>query len=399
MNEISKICTECTACMHSCPKKAISFTTDIEGFSYPVIDQKVCINCGLCQKVCPVNNFDSLSTLPLDVFAAQLKERDILLKSSSGGMFYLISNYVINNNGVVYGATLNKNMKTYHIGVDSMDKLLLLMGSKYVHSDLGDCYSQIKSLLKQNRLVYFNGTPCQVAGLKSYLRKDYCNLITSDIICHGTPSQKIFDLFIHHLCEETNAELVRFSFRDKMVYGWRSMSSTASIKKLKTNKIKELAYNKNMRAYYNAFISGDITRYDCFKCPFAQPRRVGDFTIGDYWDIEKLYPDFPNIQDGVSVITINTAKGQDLWNNIKGKCTIQKSSLSDLKKTCNRCLFHPTPMPKTRNGSIQKAFDDFISFRNNYHTKKEESDFKKIQLKKIMRKNWLFSKLLDVLGK
>lgn len=399
MNKISDICTECTACKQSCPKKAISFEMDAEGFSYPTIDLQLCIDCGLCKKVCPVINSDNLSNFPLEVYAAQLKDRDSLLKSSSGGMFYLISNYIINNNGVVYGAILDKNMKTYHIGIDSMDKINLLMGSKYVHSDLGDCYTQIKSFLQQGRLVYFSGTPCQVAGLKSYLRKDYHNLITSDIICHGTPSQKIFDLFIKNLCEETNAEIIEFTFRDKFVYGWRPMSSTASIKKTKSNKTKKLVYNKNMRAYYNAFISGVITRYDCFKCPFAHERRAGDFTIGDYWDIDKLYPDFPNIQNGVSVITVNTDKGLILWGKLKGSCTIQKSSLSDLAQTCNKCLFHPTPMPPNRVGSIQKAIDDFVSFRDNYHTKKEESDFKKIQLKKLMRKNWILSKLLDIMRK
>lgn len=398
---ISENCTECSACKYSCPKKAISFIINNEGFSYPEINQTKCIDCSICKNICPVLNTEKLVNKPRVIYAAQINDNVTLSKSSSGGMFYLFASYALSKGGVVYGAAWDKNMKNQHIEVDNLADLNQLLGSKYVQSDIGDSYLRIKERLKSGRIVYFSGTPCQVAGLKSFLKKDYENLITSDIICHGTPSQKIFDVFLQSLRDEYKADIVNYFFRDKSLYGWSSNASTSiiKIKRKRNGKELKLIYNHNMRAYYNAFLNGDISRLDCYSCPFAKSERTGDFTIGDYWDIEKIYSDFPNIEKGVSVITINTEKGMKLWLNQKSKCTYKESSVEDLLKTCNKNFFRPTPMPNSRKTSYNIAFTNFEKFRDFHHTKKEENDFKKIIIKKRMRKYWLLGKILDLIGK
>lgn len=397
MEIINNLCSECLACKQSCAKKAITFIEDKEGFSYPHINSALCTDCGLCQKVCPMRNYESVKAPIGNVYAAQIKNKEKLARSSSGGMFLLLSEYTIKKGGVVYGAAWDEQMNVRHIGVNSMQDVNKITGSKYIHSDIGDSYIEIKEHLINGRFVYFTGTPCQVAGLILFLRKEYDNLLTSDLICHGTPSQKIFNLFKNQIEKEYQGTLISYNFREKKEQGWASYISTSIIKK--GIKIQRLRYDQNMKAYYNAFIKGVITRMDCYQCPFAEPRRVGDITIADYWDIKKTHPDFPNTEEGVSLITVNTKKGKEAWDSTKEQCVWTKSTIDNVLKTCNTNFYRPTPCPKEREHTYQKAFTDFAAFRNSYHSKKEKNDFYKVIYKKKMRKYRLLSKLLDILGK
>lgn len=392
------VCFECRCCEQICTHNAISFIENAEGFSYPIINKDSCINCGLCSANCPANNAYNLKNNPQKVYAAQVKDKSVLSKSSSGGMFSLIASFIINNKGIVYGACFDENFKCKHIGVTSLDELDLLRGSKYVHSDVGLSYKQIKKKLREGELVYFTGTPCQVAGLKSYLKKDYENLITSDLICHGTPSQKSFDLIVNNIEKERDARLVKYLFRDKKILGWGCSSSSLVIER--KGKLSYVYYDKNVRAYYNAFINGHLTRMDCYQCPFATPERVGDITIADYWDVRKHHPNFPNIQDGVSLILVNSSKGQRFFDGMKDNLVVLESTLEKAIDTSNRNLTSPTAFPKERKNVYERLFSDYISFRESYLAgDKAEFWFRKMFIKYKIKQSKLGRLLLKLIGK
>lgn len=368
------LCLECRACEQICSKHAISMQENAEGFSYPKIDMDICVDCGLCVKVCPAINADDIKNKSCDVYAAQLKDKAILKKSSSGGVFSLIAEHVINSGGIVFGAAWDEHLQLRHIGVESIDALQKLRGSKYVHSNIGNTFVQARDNLKTGRLVYFTGTPCQIAGLKLFLRKDYTNLITSDLVCHGTPSQKLFNLFVKGMEKDRNVRLIDYQFRDKKVFGWSCSSSSSSINR-KTGKKKYHFYDRNMVGYFQAFIKGHITREDCYKCPFACPERVSDITLADYWDISSHHPEFPNRREGVSLILINSTKGRKLLDLLEKNVILCKSTLTSALKTSNHNLKAPTPRPSERDKAYVEAFSDFESFRNKYAVMARPEDF------------------------
>lgn len=370
---IEHLCLECRACEQICSKHAISMQENAEGFSYPKIDMDKCVDCGLCVKVCPAIHADDIKSKSCDVYAAQLKDKNILKKSSSGGVFSLIAEHVIGFGGIVFGAAWDEHLQLRHIGVESIDALQKLRGSKYVHSDIGNTFVQARDNLKSGRLVYFTGTPCQIAGLKLFLRKDYTNLITSDLVCHGTPSQKLFNLFVKGMEKDRNVRLIDYQFRDKKVFGW-SCSSSSSINR-KTGKKKFHFYDRNMVGYFQAFIKGHITREDCYKCPFACPERVSDITLADYWDISSHHPEFPNRREGVSLILINSTKGRKLLDLLEKNVILCKSTLTSALKTSNHNLKAPTPRPSERDKAYVEVFSDFESFRNKYAVMARPEDF------------------------
>ena len=184
-------CSGCSACFNICPQRCISMVEDKEGFLYPRINKEKCINCGLCKKACPALATDKY-VVPSTFYACKSKNEELRSKSSSGGVFSSLAEYVIHNNGVVFGAAFNRNMELSHIGVNKKEDLSKLMGSKYLQSDLKNTFNEVKTYLCNNRFVLFSGTPCQVAGLKAYLQDDYKNLYLADLACHGVPSPKIF---------------------------------------------------------------------------------------------------------------------------------------------------------------------------------------------------------------
>ena len=200
-------CCACTACEHTCPVKAIKLSSDEEGFMYPSIDKNLCINCGLCERVCPIEHPDYSNSEKPEVYAAFLKNIEQRKQSSSGGLFYAIACWILKQGGKVYGATIDANHQVKHIGVDKFEDLYLLRGSKYVQSDLQHVYADIKNELRNTRWCYFVGTGCQVAGLKAFLHKDYETLLTSDLVCHGVPSQWLFDQHIQYLEEKHHGKV------------------------------------------------------------------------------------------------------------------------------------------------------------------------------------------------
>ena len=294
-------------------------------------------------------------------------------KSSSGGVFSLIANYVLEQAGSVYGAAFDGEMKLSHIRVSKKDELHKLRGSKYLQSDTKNIYSKVRTDLKQDKFVYFTGTPCQVAALKLYLRKDYSQLITSEFICHGTPSQKIFSNTIAEIEKERKGKVTGYNFRDKYVGGWGCSSSSFIQKK---TGLKYLKYDGNMQTYFDAFIAGHISNSACYSCPYATPRRVGDVTLADYWDIDKLHPEIIDTKDGFSLILLNTVKGQDLFLKLKEQIRIYPSNLEcAIKGNYNLSLATPLDEP-AREETLWLVFNNYSAFKKKYLPKACNSKIK-----------------------
>ena len=330
-------CTGCRACEQICPAHAIEMKSQQEGFIYPVINNKKCINCGLCKLSCPANHDTDIDRSP-DIYALKLKSNDIM-NSASGGAFFGIARHVIENNGVVYGAAYNPQWDVIHIRVDALSDLSKLQGSKYVQSDTKNTFTQCKSDLKAGRTVLFSGTPCQIAGLYSYLKADYPNLFTIDLICHGVPSPLLFKSYINWLEKKNKHHITEYNFRSK-ASGWGLNLLTKTEERTKISP-------PHFDPYYQSFLSGDTYRECCYECKYSNSNRIGDFTIGDYWGIEKAHPEF-NDKRGVSLIFVNSGKAKILFSKVSDLFYICPSKMElAIREQGN--LKGPTPKPSIRS--------------------------------------------------
>lgn len=338
-------CSGCTACKAVCPVDAITMQENKEGFLYPVKDMHKCINCKLCEKTCPFWQPEYNNSKTPDCLGGYLIDVDDRKQSSSGGAFYAIAKRIISNGGIVYGATMDKNLKVKHIGVDSKDGLQLLRGSKYVQSEMGDTYKEIKNFLNSGKIVYFVGTGCQVAGLKSFLKNEYDNLITSDLVCHGVPSQKLFGQHIKYLENSHKIKINSYCFRDNSRWGGCEIFTTT-----KGDVFKTPSYI--MSPFLNAFIKGYIFRYSCYECPFSKIPRQGDVTLADLWGCKHFAPDLDR-KHGISAIICNTEKGDKIIKEISPEMKLEKVSLDNIGKW-NHNIMYPSRMPGQRKYVYEK---------------------------------------------
>lgn len=296
-------CCCCAACMNICPTQAITIKADVDGFTFPEINKDLCTECGLCNKVCAFQNIPVKGDDPIATYAAINKNSNILSASASGGVFGALASLVFDQKGVVFGCAYNDILEPEHISIDNLLDLEKIQGSKYVQSDINTTYTEAKRYLENGRYVLFTGTPCQIAGLKSFLGKDYENLITADLICHGVPSAKFFKGYIKYLEGKLKGRVIDFKFRDKSK-GWGLMGKVIY---KKGDKILEKFINPKTSYYYDYFLKGYIYRENCYECKYACGSREGDFTMGDYWGIEKVHPEIET-KNGVSVFLINSKK-------------------------------------------------------------------------------------------
>lgn len=356
----NKNCTSCNACINSCPMHCIQAKPDEDGFIYPKIDISECNNCSVCYKVCPVSSESTENKSEEDpiVYAAKLKDKTILKRSSSGGMFPLIANYVLSRNGIVFGCILDESFKAIIVGSQDEKVVKQMSGSKYVQSDTGYTYLEVKKNLESNKLVLYTGTPCQIAGLKKFLKKSYDNLITLDLICHGVPSPKFFNEYIKWLEKKHKCKVIKYEFRNKEKYGWDIAPKITFDK-------KEYFLSGVTDPYNNPFLFAKNYRECCYKCRYANFKREGDFTIGDYWGIEKYHSDFCNAvnrKEGFSLLLVNSEKGKKIFEEYLYKEIDYIQSKLDWAIVKNENLVHPAERSLERD-DFYKAFNE-IGFQS-----------------------------------
>lgn len=326
---------------------------DEYGFMLPIVDISKCVNCGLCEKICPMNIITPPNT-PMAVFASSWNSQDIT-KSASGGVFAALASYIIHKKGIVFGCAL-ENIKGKHTPIIksacNLKDLQSLLGSKYIQADTLNTYSEVKELLKKNIQVLYSGTPCQIAGLKHFLRRNYDNLITVDLICHGTPNAKMFQSYISYLENKKQRAVKDFIFRDKSK-GWGNFYYRYSFLN-KRKKLKIIVKKYTSSVYYRLFLSSAIYRDSCYYCPYATLKRISDITIGDFWGIEKEYPELDiskggnfNFKKGISCVSINTKKGSFVWNEIQSIITSIPVDINKVIKY-NHQLEYPSPLNPLR---------------------------------------------------
>ena len=346
-----KNCCGCEACLNICPTNAIQIANNKIGFSYPVINYELCIACGKCNHVCAFQKDKDTGNEPIFTYAAINKNKTLLSRSSSGGVFAALSEVIINKNGIIYGCAYDEYFLPKHINITDIKDLYKIQGSKYVQSSIGLIYRDIKKNLDNDRWILFTGTPCQVAGLKSFLGKDYDKLICTDVICHGVPSYEFFKDYIKFLEDKYKGKIYKINFRDKYK-GWGLLCKIEFIKngkKLKKYIILDKSY------YYRYFLEGHIHRESCYQCKYACSFREGDFTMGDYWGVQKFHNEI-NTSLGASVLMVNTQKGLELLKELDEYLVLIKSDLK-YAKIENHQLIHPTPYSDKRD-EIFKTWKD-----------------------------------------
>lgn len=298
-------CCGCSACVQICPKKCISIQQDAEGFLYPQVDMSSCIDCGLCEKVCPfINPYEART--PKYTFAAINNNEQIRMESSSGGIFTLLAEQIINEGGVVFGARFDKNWQVTIDYTETTDGIGAFRGSKYVQARVGDTYAKCANFLKAGRKVLYSGAPCQIAGLKHYLRKEYDNLITVDFVCHGVPSPKVWGKYLKEVVGTANVQGV--SMRDKLNEGWKRFNFVLDYEK--GSEVISLSSWHQKNDYMNAFLRDIILRPSCYACKARECRSHSDITIADFWGIQSIRPAMDD-DKGTGLLLIHTAKGKE----------------------------------------------------------------------------------------
>lgn len=330
-------CCGCTACASICPKDAITMEPDTLGFKYPKVDLSKCIDCGLCEKVCAFNdNYDKSRNLKEpEIYAARHKDIHEIETSRSGAAFIAISDYILENGGIVYGVGYKDHFRVAHKRATTKEERNEFKGSKYVQSDLDGIFRQVKEDLKQGNTVLFSGTPCQTAGLNSYIGKKFReNLVLVDIVCHGVPSPYIWQDYLTYLENKYKSKIIKVNFRDKSRIGWSGHIESfvfANKNKVELDVFKYL-FGKNI-----------MLRSSCGSCVFTNFNRPSDITIGDYWGWEKISKDFNDDNKGCSLLFINTIKGQILLNKISNNLFLLKS---DKEKSVQPNLESPSVLDK-----------------------------------------------------
>ncbi len=295
-------CSGCSACYSVCPKGAITMQPDEEGFLYPVVDNK-CVDCGLCDKVCPINSSGNDTELPKNAFAIRTKNDKFLKECASGGFFTQLSQHILKNNGVVYGAAYGENNEVVHTVAEKEAECLKFSSSKYVQSKIGDTFKNVKEDLNSGRTVCFSGTPCQVEGLLNFLGRDYANLITVDMVCHGVPSPFLWEKYIESMEKKYKSKVINANFRKK-TYGYQS-----GLLELVFENGKVYYGSKRNDAMVKSFFTEISSRMSCYECAFKKAKHKSDFTMFDCWHAAELVQGLKDDDKGFTNLLVNTDKG------------------------------------------------------------------------------------------
>lgn len=342
-------CTGCAACFNVCRHDAIRMVADEEGFLRPNINADACVDCGLCVKACPANTEANRHEIPLLVYSGWSKNEDIRLSSASGGAFAEIASYFIEEmHGVVFGVAMSDKLEAYNVAITETADLKRLQGSKYIPSKIGETYRQAEHYLREGRKVLFSGTPCQIAGLKNYLRKEYDNLFTVDLICHGVPSKRIFDDYIRYLEKKLQHKVYDVKFRcKKSSWIFFNMAVNCHVEKGSRRESYEYEVTYYSDPFIRAFLRYNALRPSCYQCPYTSIKRVADFTLADWWGYkaeDESDKDFE--KKGVSLIFANSEKAKAMIPHLN--LQLKSRTIEEAKRT-NIALSQPFGMPKTRN--------------------------------------------------
>lgn len=347
-------CTACEACRLVCPTGAISMEPNEKGFLHPVIDEHKCIHCDICRNICPANATEDVNENQIDkkVFAAWIKDKNVRDESSSGGVFSAIADYVLNKGGIVFGARWTDDLSVVLDYCTDSEELRKFRGSKYVQGRTEDNYKKAKGFLDCGKNVLFSGTPCQIAGLKSYLRKDYPNLITVDLICHGVPSPMVFQDYIKYMEKQHNDKVASVYFRYKKP-AWCSCSVRIEF--------EHATYinSAQIDPYFVGFDKNFYLRDSCLQCKYTNLNRMGDITIADFWGYRARNWRMRDFYKGCSVVILNTRKGSDVFDNISNNVIFEKKTIDDALRS-NKSL--TKPYLKAKNSD--KFWEDYLASRD-----------------------------------
>lgn len=372
-----KECTGCYACYNVCPQNAITMDEDNYGFQYPTINKEKCINCGLCEKICPVLHKEKVNNQP-KAYACINKNENIRKQSSSGGIFTLLAEKILDLGGVVFGAQFDEDFNVIHSYVENKEDLYKFRGSKYVQSQIGASFKKVRQFLNEGRCVLFTGTPCQIEGLYSYLSKEYEKLYTQDIICHGIPSPKVWRKYIKSIEDAKKYKLTNANLRNKTT-GWL----TYSFKYQLENKKIYTEYSFENK-YMQLFLKSIILRESCYNCHFKSKNRKSDITLADFWGIQNVVPKmFDN--KGTSLVIVNSQKGNELFNKIKQDIKYIENDFEESIKY-NPSMTKSTERPKSREEFFEKLEnEDLETLAEKYVVKENTIKRNIIILKSIIR--------------
>ena len=341
-------CCGCTACAQKCPKQCIEMVEDKKGFMFPKVDKATCIQCGLCEKVCiELNQYEK--RMPLSACASKNIDESIRGTSSSGGIFTLMAEKVIEEGGVVFGVRFDENWECVHDYIERKEDIYLFRGSKYLPSMIGNSFKKAEFFLKEGRKVLFSGTPCQIAGLNRYLNKEYENLLTVDVVCHGVPSPAVWRRYKESLkkrysLNKDGVQISGINFRSKRM-GWKKYSFDFTLAKASDRRqgnAVSFSMESDKNPFMRLFVYSVILRPSCYNCPAKSGRTQSDITVGDFWHIDAIMPDF-NDDKGVTLAYLNTEKGVQFYNKLN--CDTRTLTVKDAteKKYAWHSSFSPNP--------------------------------------------------------
>lgn len=349
INIEKSFCTGCCACFNACPVRAISMDEDYEGFKYPLVDKKKCIKCGLCLKICPtLNEVVNSNNNNVQAYACINKNTNIRLKSSSGGVFSAFAEYILENDGIIFGAAFDERWNVKHKYIADKKYLDELRTSKYVQSYVGEAFKEVKSFLSNGKPVLFTGTPCQIGGLKAYLGKEYKNLYCIDIICHGVPSPLVWNKFLNENYDIENIKNI--NFRNKTT-GWSGYSFKVNFTD------KAITESRNDNLYMLGFLNDLYLRPSCYNCKFKSINRFSDLTIADFWGVDKILPEM-NDEKGTSLVFVQNDKGRFLLKKIYDNIRFMEVSVN-VAINYNGAMIKSASMHRLR-----KKFFDELKYNN-----------------------------------
>lgn len=351
---VKEYCTGCTACASVCPKGCITMAADEDGFLFPVIDAKRCVSCGLCEKVCPIITPLEKPTNEPVTYAAYSRDEAMRLTSSSGGVFTELAKAVLNDGGAVFGAAYNEAFAVVHVCVENEADLARLRGAKYAQSDLGGSFRDVKGRLEQGQKVLFSGTPCQVGGLKAFLRKDYENLLTVDFVCLSVPSPKAWKAYVRFRAEQDNDGRLpkSINLRSKIT-GWTNYQYSNLFQYADDN---SFAAKSGDSLYMKLFGGGYISRVGCEHCRFKGYSRVSDLTVGDFWGIWDIAPEMDD-NKGTSVVLVQSQLGAELLQNIADQLVLKQVTLEEASGQ-NHAIIRVAPMNPLRADAMALIRDN-----------------------------------------